>query len=87
MLGCGAQLLLMLPVASVDLSTQRLAALPAWRRLRVLCAGVWHNVVLALLALLLMRALSHSPAYSLGHGVSITHVSPVSMNKASYIQA
>lgn len=78
MLGCGAQLVLMLPVASVDLGTQRLAALPTWRRLRVLCAGVWHNVVLAMLALLILHALAYTPAYTLGKGVAVTDVALVS---------
>ncbi|KAF4518361.1 hypothetical protein B566_EDAN007088 [Ephemera danica] len=75
-LACGAQLLLVLPVASVDLSTQRLAALPAWRRLRVLCAGVWHNVVIALVAVTLLHALAYTPAYSRGRGVSVARVDP-----------
>jgi S2P endopeptidase len=67
----------MLPVAAVEISTQRLNALPSWRRLRILCAGVWHNVVLSLVALMLLYAISHSPLYKLDQGVVVTSVDQV----------
>ncbi|CAB3381324.1 Hypothetical predicted protein [Cloeon dipterum] len=75
-LGCRAHLILVLPVAAVEISTQRLNSLATWRRLRILCAGVWHNVVLSLLALLILYALSHSHLYRLDEGVAVTKVDP-----------
>jgi S2P endopeptidase len=76
-LGCRAHLIIMLPVAAVEISTQRLNSLPSWRRLRILCAGVWHNVVLSLVALMLLYAISHSPLYKLDQGVVVTSVDQV----------
>ena len=39
-----------LPVAFVSLSTNELEDLGAWRRLKIFSAGVWHNLILALVA-------------------------------------
>ncbi|XP_059474280.1 membrane-bound transcription factor site-2 protease [Neocloeon triangulifer] len=75
-LGCKAHLIVVLPVAAVEISTQRINSLATWRRLRILCAGVWHNVVLSLLALMLLYAISHSHLYKLDQGVVVTSVDP-----------
>ncbi|XP_063242597.1 membrane-bound transcription factor site-2 protease isoform X2 [Bacillus rossius redtenbacheri] len=74
--GLGVALVLVFPVAYVQLSGEQLRALPPRRQLRVTCAGVWHNVVLALvaaLALLLLPLLLY-PLYDTGSGVYVRHV-------------
>lgn len=45
------------PGAFVTLHTETLALLPAFTRLRIISAGVWHNIVVALLSYLLLCTL------------------------------
>lgn len=75
--GVGVVLLFCVPVAYVSLDN--LEVLPSMRRLRVLCAGVWHNVVLALVALCVMAATPWLvlPFYNWGSGVQIQAVQQV----------
>lgn len=75
-LGCGLMVLGAIPAAFVDLATDQLRQLTPWQQLRVFCAGVWHNVVLVLVAGFLFFFLPYiaAVAYDHGGGVLVTHV-------------
>ena len=79
--GSGLLVVLVLPAAFVDLCSESLTALPPARRLRVLCAGVWHNVVLcaAAAALLAAMPLLTAPFYHSNQGVLVYDVHQVGM--------
>ncbi|XP_035787570.1 membrane-bound transcription factor site-2 protease-like [Anopheles albimanus] len=51
--GFGMQVMLIIPIAYTQLDTDQLMALKVWKRLRVLCAGIWHNLILGLFTYLL----------------------------------
>lgn len=72
--GFGVFLFLLYPGAFVDLHTDHLSVISPKRQLRIYCAGVWHNVVLVLYAVLLFWCLPFllSPFYSTGEGVVVT---------------
>ncbi|XP_059166351.1 membrane-bound transcription factor site-2 protease-like [Physella acuta] len=76
--GFGLFLLLIYPGAFVDLSTEHLQAVSPLRQLRIYCAGVWHNLVIALLAGLVLLALPSLllPFYTIGSSVVVTEVVP-----------
>lgn len=76
--GFGLFLLLLYPGAFVDLSTEHLQAVSPMRQLRIYCAGVWHNLVMAVIAGLVLMALPGLllPFYTLGGSVVVTEVVP-----------
>lgn len=81
--GFGIFILALYPGAFVDLSTEHLQVIPPIRQLRIYCAGVWHNFVIVILAImvLLFLPLFLLPFYYSGHAVAITDIvenSPVS---------
>ncbi|XP_071449256.1 membrane-bound transcription factor site-2 protease [Hetaerina americana] len=71
--GFGFCIFLILPAAYVLLSTNQCQALPPSRNLRILTAGVWHNVVLSLLAYTAVILMPQfvSPLYSQGSGIYV----------------
>lgn len=80
--GFGVQLTLLFPVAFTELNADRLHAAKLWHKLRVLTAGIWHNLLLAGLGYLVFASLSvlFLPIYSSNSGVIVTdvhHKSPV----------
>nr|CAD7454868.1 unnamed protein product [Timema tahoe] len=74
--GMGLMLVVICPVAYVQLNSEQLEALPPRRQLRVLCAGVWHNIMLSVLAalMLLVLPLVLYPFYDVGNGVFVQHI-------------
>ena len=52
--GFGIFFMVIYPGAFVDLYTEHLAVISPIRQLRIYCAGVWHNFILALVALFLL---------------------------------
>ena len=78
--GFGLFILALYPGAFVDLYSEHLQVISPIRQLRVYCAGVWHNfviVVAAILALLILPFLL-APFYKTGDSVVITSVLKVS---------
>lgn len=75
-LGCGLMVLGVIPAAFVDLPTDQLRQLTPWQQLRVFCAGVWHNVVLVLIAGFIFLFLPYiaAIAYHHGGGVLVTDI-------------
>ncbi|KAH7948335.1 hypothetical protein HPB52_020605 [Rhipicephalus sanguineus] len=74
--GCGFFVLGIFPGAFVDLPKDQVSVLSPWRQLKIYCAGVWHNIVAALLALLLLFGNKYllAPFYAENSGVSVISV-------------
>jgi len=75
-LGCGLTVIGVLPAAFVDISTEQVLLIHPWRQLKIFCAGIWHNIILALLALVLLMAAPYafSLGYAQGSGVMVQHI-------------
>lgn len=71
--GFGMFFMVLYPGAYVDLYTEHLAVISPMRQLRIYCAGVWHNCILALVALGLLWSLPSilSFGYILNRGAVI----------------
>ncbi|XP_031569993.1 membrane-bound transcription factor site-2 protease-like [Actinia tenebrosa] len=74
--GFGLFFMAIYPGAYVDLHTDHLKLVSSLRQLRIYCAGVWHNIVLALLGLLLLWLLPYIivPLYMTGQGAVVKQV-------------
>lgn len=72
--GFGFHVLLALPVAYTELGWEQLNGLRTWRKLRILCAGVWHNMALAAICFAILTALPHlfTPFYTTNQSVIVT---------------
>ena len=79
--GFGVFMLFLYPGAFVDLHSDHLSLISPRRQLRIYCAGVWHNVILVISALLLLWALplSLAPFYTTGIGTVVSSVPPDSV--------
>lgn len=66
------------PVAYVSLEQVELLA--PTKQLRILCAGVWHNLVLSVVSALFVFMLPWIllPLYDWGNAIQIQHIEPVS---------
>ncbi|KYQ96842.1 membrane-bound transcription factor peptidase [Tieghemostelium lacteum] len=76
-----------IPGAHVDIHRDVLYRLDLWDRLKVFCAGVWHNLALCIMALLLMNAnfIILSPLYHFSSDkLYITHISDHSILQKSF---
>ncbi|XP_046507391.1 membrane-bound transcription factor site-2 protease-like [Equus quagga] len=75
--GFGIFLFIIYPGAFVDLFTTHLQLISPVQQLRIFCAGIWHNFILALLGILalLLLPVILLPFYYTGVGVLITEVS------------
>ncbi|CAH8625722.1 unnamed protein product [Heterobilharzia americana] len=64
------------PGAFVDLNTADLQNLSPFSQLRVYCAGVWHNAVIAVISVIIfyMLPVLLLPGYHLGIGVGVTYL-------------
>lgn len=80
--GFGVFFLALYPGAFVDLYTEHLQVVSPLRQLRIYCAGVWHNFIIVIIALvtLLLLPWMLMPFYQLGNGVAITSVVEVKKN-------
>lgn len=74
--GFGLFLLIIYPGAYVNLSTEQLQIISPLRRLRIYCAGVWHNFIIVLVAIAVLFTYPYGlmPFYTTGKGVVITSV-------------
>lgn len=74
--GFGYYIMFVFPMAYADISTEQLNALKIWKKLRILCAGIWHNVALSLIAYVLFSSLSviFMPLYSTNMAVIVTDI-------------
>lgn len=78
--GLGMLIIFIIPIAYVHLSNEQLVSLPLRNQLRVTCAGIWHNIILATVAaaILVFSTWLWSPLYNLGSGVYVKTILPVS---------
>lgn len=76
--GVGLRLMFILPMAYADLSTEALDRIRNWAKLRIFCAGIFHNLLVGLVCYLLFLGLPHllSPLYSQTSGVFVLQVDP-----------
>lgn len=74
--GFGLFLLILYPGAFVEISTEHLQVIAPIRQLRIYCAGVWHNFIIVLLALLALVLLPIGliPFYTTGISVVVSNV-------------
>lgn len=74
--GFGMFLFLIYPGAFVDLYTDHLQGISAVRRLRIYCAGVWHNMVIVAMAMLVLFSMPVLlfPGYVTGDAIVVTHI-------------
>ncbi|PVD28050.1 hypothetical protein C0Q70_10631 [Pomacea canaliculata] len=74
--GFGIFMMIIYPGAFVDLSSEHLQVVSPLRQLRIYCAGVWHNFVIVIIAIIILLSLPVLllPVYSQGHAVAITGV-------------
>lgn len=75
-LNVGINAIFILPVAYVNISSEKLNALNPWKALRILCAGIWHNIVSIIFAYLISCSLPYvfASVYYINNGVSVTEV-------------
>ncbi|XP_069163081.1 membrane-bound transcription factor site-2 protease isoform X2 [Procambarus clarkii] len=75
--GLGFLLMFILPGAYVDVPTEEIRTLTPFRQLKILCAGVWHNIVLVVLAfgIGLSTPFILQPLYIHGHGLTVMQLS------------
>lgn len=76
----GANVWFILPVAFVNLSSERFNSLCSEKSLKILCAGIWHNIVQSLIAYLLYQSLPFifSSLFHVNNGVSIIEIAKLS---------
>ena len=74
--------MLIYPGAYVDLSSDHLTQISPFRQLKIYCAGAWHNIVLALFCIILVKNLSILlwPLYVVGGSVAVMNVHSVGCN-------
>jgi len=75
--GVGMMFILFLPVAYVHL--EDIASLPSSKQLRIMSAGVWHNIVQAFTAYLILWFLPYIlfPFFTIGNGVITISINQV----------
>ncbi|XP_037296212.1 LOW QUALITY PROTEIN: membrane-bound transcription factor site-2 protease-like [Manduca sexta] len=73
LLSVGVYVFTIIPVAFVQINTEHLNSLAVTKRLKIYCAGVWHNIATALVALLLFFSapILFNIAYETGVGVRV----------------
>ncbi|XP_061714112.1 membrane-bound transcription factor site-2 protease [Cydia pomonella] len=73
LLSVGISVFAIIPIAFVHLNGDHVVALPVAKRLRIFCAGVWHNLALAFFALMIFMAtpILFSVAYETDLGVKV----------------
>lgn len=71
-------ILCMVPIAYVRM--EGLEGLSSKKQLRIFCAGIWHNIVLALVAFLIIFLLPwlSYPLYEHGNGIQVISIHKVS---------
>lgn len=78
--GFGFLLVFIIPIAYVSLNSEQLSQLSPMKQLRILCAGLWHNIILAVISSLIFfsSSLLLAPLYSVNSGISVKSIDPKS---------
>lgn len=51
--GFGMHVMFVIPIAYTEFDSDQVNALKLWKKLRIICAGIWHNLILAFFSYLL----------------------------------
>lgn len=78
--GLGILIVFTIPIAYVQINNEQLFSLPLRNQLRITCAGIWHNIILATVAaaILVFSTWLWAPLYNLGTGIYVKTILPVS---------
>lgn len=78
--GVGLFAVLLVTASFAKINSEQLSMLHPRRQLRIFCAGIWHNIILALFAyfFLVMIPIFFYPVYEIGRGVSVQSIKEVS---------
>lgn len=74
---------IVVPIAyRAKISNQQLIFLPMKNRLRVFCAGIWHNILLSIFAILLLEiiTLGLDPFFKSNTGIFVLKISQVKLS-------
>lgn len=76
--GTGFILFFIISVAYVQICNDKLLSSPVRSQLRIMCAGVWHNIVLAMMAMMFLSLGTwlYKPFFSTESGVSVRRMLP-----------
>nr|SVE78939.1 EOG090X08FA [Daphnia lumholtzi] len=76
LIGFGLLVWFIVPAAFVELPTKDVTSLSPWKQLKIYCAGVWHNIVLSIVAFLIMTSLPIllMPLFQTGVGVCVLNL-------------
>lgn len=76
----GFYVVTIIPMAYVELNTEQLVSLNYWRKFRIFCAGIWHNITCAVVAYLLLVSCPSlfKLGYKSGVGVEVHYLHPSS---------
>uniref|UniRef100_A0A336M4L4 Membrane-bound transcription factor site-2 protease n=1 Tax=Culicoides sonorensis TaxID=179676 RepID=A0A336M4L4_CULSO len=74
----GIHLIFFLPIAFTEVDYEYMSALRIWKRLKVLCAGIWHNILVGLLCYLILASVPQlaSSFYNINDSVIVTSIKP-----------
>ncbi|XP_055855973.1 membrane-bound transcription factor site-2 protease [Episyrphus balteatus] len=75
--GFGFQVYFCIPLAHTDIASEQLNSLRWMKKLRILCGGIWHNIIFSAFCYLLFSSFGFlmTPIYSTNEGVFVTEVS------------
>lgn len=72
----GVHLLFMLPFAYVEIDAEQMSCLNVWKKLKILCAGIWHNIILGMICYLLLISVPQlaTSFYNINDSVIVTSI-------------
>lgn len=76
--GIGVHLIFFLPFAYTEVDGEYMSSLRIWKRLKILCAGIWNNIVVGLICYLILVSTPHlaTSFYNINDSVIVTFISP-----------
>lgn len=78
--GFGIHILFLLPYAYVELDAEQMSCLNIWKRLKILCGGIWHNTLLGMFCYIILISVPQlaSSFYNINDSVIVTSIRPKS---------
>lgn len=75
-IGFGLQLMFVIPIAFTEIDSDHFQSAKVWKKLKIYCAGIWNNILLAAFSyiLLLLLPLLLRPIYETNEAVFITRI-------------
>lgn len=74
----GIHLVFFLPFAYTEVDQEYMSGLRIWKRLKILCAGIWHNILTGLVCYLILACVPQlaSSFYNINDSVIVTNIKP-----------